>query len=216
MPGRFSFGFSTGASRIIACAAERGLLHDISQPLSAIRNYSHVLKTFPSAGALPEAQLTLIHHLDAEIDRIVEMLRNTQRTELQDIESCDLHTALEDAVLLIDHTGDPLAQMTLPADSVTVAGDRPVIAQVLFSLVDAAMSRGGAVRVSVTADGDGAVIAVESSGGPVSNHEGRGLGLALCRRIAQVLGGSLAEEGTEEGGRTWRLRLPLASVAGEP
>jgi C4-dicarboxylate-specific signal transduction histidine kinase len=215
MPSSVSFGLSPEAAWIIACAAERGLLHDISQPLSAIRNYAHVLRTSPSAGRMPEAQLTLIHRLDAEIERTVEILRGAGLTELQSIESCDLIKALEEAADLIDHTGEALGQMTLPVAPMTVAGARPVIALVLFSVLEAAMAGGGAARVSVTAAEDGAVVAIASPGGAGPIQNGRGLGLLLCRRIAQVLGGSLVEEGIADGSRSWCLRLPLAGGACE-
>jgi two-component system cell cycle sensor histidine kinase PleC len=47
-------------------------------------------------------------------------------------------------------------------------------------------------------------------------HEGTGLGLPLARRLAELLGGSLALESTPGGGTTATVRMPLAQAASTP
>ena len=123
------------------------------------------------------------------------------------------------------------------APGVHVRADRQRLAQVLLNLVSNAIKYnrpGGSVRISVAAAGGDA----EGKGGRVriSVHdtgwgipaadmeclfvpfarlgaeqrgvEGTGLGLALSKRLAEAMGGSLTAESTEGVGSTFTLELP--------
>lgn len=67
------------ASRILAYAAmSDGIVHEISQPLAAMRNYVYALKgaTVMQPG---QAQTPLIDQLGVEIDRAIEVVRNIRQ-----------------------------------------------------------------------------------------------------------------------------------------
>ncbi|MCC7204872.1 MAG: sensor histidine kinase [Phycisphaeraceae bacterium] len=118
----------------------------------------------------------------------------------------------------------------LPAGSVY-----PVIANALRNSLEAidsepigAPQRGGVIEVqarvvdqdlllSVTDDGPGlSTVVADDNGvfqtGKTTKPNGHGLGLELCREVAQSLGGSLTLENHRPRGARLTLRCPLASV----
>lgn len=202
------------ASKVIAHAAQLGLVHDISQPLSAMRNFVYVLKL--SASQLPEEQQNLIRGLEAEIDRAIAIIRSTARAEPQDLGTCDFVHALSEAMGLFALSSDPRPgiAMAVPERPMIVTGSLPVLGKVLFSLIEIAAAGGAGASVSLTAEGADAV-AVISTGGPLAADSSRGLGLALCSRIAVMLGGVLAQQRDENGGTVIRFKVPFAAQ-GQP
>ena len=203
------------ASRLIAYAAQLGLVHDISQPLSAIRNFVYVLKL--SAPQLPVEQRSLIAGLDAEIERAIAVMRAVERPEPEEPGTCDLAHALADAMGLFALSSDPRPGivMAVPDKPMIVTGSVPVLGKVLFSLIEIAAAGGAAARVSLKAEGGDALAEIDAGVPQVPDVGCRGLGLLLCSRIAVMLGGSLGKERKESGGTFIRLRIPFASAGGQ-
>src|SRR5690606_19895833 len=76
----------------------------------------------------------------------------------------------------------------------------------------------GRVRVSVTDDGPGVDPAIESAifepfmrGSADRRSPGVGLGLAICRRLADAMGGSLTYERRDGDGSRFVVELPAAA-----
>lgn len=125
--------------------------------------------------------------------------------------------------------------LDLPASGgPVVAGDRDALAQVVVNLLGNAVKYAAAgrdVEVAVGTGGGGAVLSVSDRGPGVprahrrriferfyriddsinSGIDGSGIGLALCRQIAERHGGSIRHEPRKGGGSVFVLTLPLAS-----
>jgi two-component system, LuxR family, sensor kinase FixL len=228
------------ASRLLAYAAmSGGIVHEISQPLAAIRNYAYALKVSLSLRPASAEHRGIADRLGEEAERAMEVVRNVRRMGPQDTDErgvCDIHEAISHSVRLVTIGAHPAAPITLaPGEGrVLVAGSLPMIGQVVVNLLKNALSASSAAGragadVSVTLREDSAEIAVADFGTGVSadaaksmfspftksSRGGMGLGLAICQRIATSLGGSLSWENGETAGAIFRFTVPLAKE-GDP
>lgn len=125
-------------------------------------------------------------------------------------------------------------ELELPGDGgPTVLGDRDALAQVVLNLLGNALkyaAGGRSVRVAVEGGPKCAVLSVADHGPGVprahrrriferfyrvdesisSGIDGSGIGLALCRQIAERHGGAIRHEPRKGGGSVFILELPLA------
>ena len=222
-------------SRLLAYAAiSGGIVHEISQPLAAIRNYVYALKV--SFGMRPgsDDQQTIAEHLGTEVDRAIEVVRNVRRMGPQDPHDpgvCDVREAIEHSMRLVTLGSKPPPPITVhqePKD-IWVKGSLPLIGQVIVNLLKNALSASAAAgvpgaEVNISLEEDFARIEVCDFGTGVSADAaktiftpfsksargGMGLGLAICQRIASTLGGSLSWKNREGSGAVFTFIVPLA------
>jgi signal transduction histidine kinase len=150
-----------------------------------------------------------------------------------DRHNVDLASIVDDCVAMVA----PLAQerhVTLDRElqDVEVYADANKIAQVVTNLLSNAIrynrASDGSVHVSVTPDGENALLEVTDTGMgiPVASQPhlferfyrvddartreqgGSGLGLAICRSIVEAHGGSISFTSQENVGTTFSVRLP--------
>jgi signal transduction histidine kinase/ActR/RegA family two-component response regulator len=141
---------------------------------------------------------------------------------------------------LAEHRAITLASLTSPAGAAHVLADRQRLNQILINLISNAIKynheggtvtvtsehhrnnnrSGDTVRISVADTGPGIAAAdlprlfvpFERLGAERTATEGTGVGLALSRRLAEAMGGTLEVSSTEsEGSRFW---VELAAVEG--
>jgi signal transduction histidine kinase len=122
-------------------------------------------------------------------------------------------------------------RVTIPPDLPALDADPGQLQQVFYNLLFNALdvlASGGTIRIDVGVNGEpgaGELTVEVADSGPglpagleerifdpfVSTKEtGLGLGLSICRRIAEVHGGSIAAANSPLGGATFRMTLPLA------
>lgn len=148
-------------------------------------------------------------------------------------EVCDLADAVRIAVRKAEGSGLRGRTTLEVATGVAakVKGTRTHLVQITLNLLTSSMQRvaarggeGGLVRVATAMLGDHAVLDIVDNGPPVEDDQraeifrafgngrviGPGVGLAISKRIAKELGGSLEVSATEKGETRFRLTLPPA------
>ena len=126
-----------------------------------------------------------------------------------------------------------------PAQRLTVLGDRRQLVAAVYNLLDNAVKYspgGGVIEIDLTREPDEVLVRVADEGiglpdgsaeeifqpfgrapnAAARNLPGLGLGLYVCRRIAESHGGRLWAESRGDGqGTTFVLHLPAGDEAGE-
>jgi PAS domain S-box-containing protein len=215
-----------------------GISHELRTPMNAILGFAQLLELdVPEGEARDNVQQILRagHHLLQLITELLDIARIESGELALSLEPVEVAEIVQEAVDLTR----PLADETGVAVAVTgdvsgyVLGDRQRVLQVLLNLLSNAVKYnrpGGTVGISGSRDAtDGFALAVRDSGPGIAPEdverlfvpfdrlgleagivEGAGLGLALARRLVEVMGGSLSVDSTPGVGSIFTIVLPEA------
>jgi CheY-like chemotaxis protein/anti-sigma regulatory factor (Ser/Thr protein kinase) len=217
-------------------AALAALTHELRTPLNAILGFSEVLLE-QECGPLNAKQQGYIGHVVESGQHLLRLITDVLDISKLDAgalsvkrEGASARELCEDAVALV-------APLMRKKELVcTVVGDARVdtdpvrVRQVLYNLLSNAIkftARRGTVQLSVSEEGPFARIEVTDDGRGIQpkdlprvfrpytqfergNGEGAGLGLALSKRVVDLLGGEMTVESTFGKSTTLAFTLPLA------
>jgi len=210
--------------------------HDLRAPLRTIQaNSQFLVEDCPDLPAQAAEDIRRIRRAVDRMSRLLQDLLSFSRsgsaplritpvdaTESVYIGADELNAALREADGVLDV--DPLPE---------VLADRNLLGQVFRALISNAIkfrAPGAPLHIRITAEDDGAdcTFGVHDNGigidpkyadkifepferlHSVSEYEGSGLGLALCRRALERMGGSIWFDSQPAGGAHFRFRLPAA------
>jgi PAS domain S-box-containing protein len=208
-----------------------GVAHEIRNPLTSIKMLIQVnLASFEKAG-LPTADLELVQYEIRRMERSINSLLEYARPEkcefvefsIQDVLRRTAHLisgrcALQNIELCMDGPENPLK----------IIGDAAQIQQLLLNLslnaLDA-MPSSGRLNIAVATQDSLLRIAVRDTGAGIqpamvdqlftpfstTKPNGVGLGLGICRRIAEAHHGTLIGCNQPEGGAEFVLTIPIAN-----
>jgi PAS domain S-box-containing protein len=208
--------------------------HDMRSPLRSVSGYLGLLDS-RHAGALAPAAREMITRCIAavgQLDRLTEELLSFARISADPIEpvEVDCNSALAESLRLLEHsvleTGATIEASELPSIRV----DRHQLVRLFQNLLDNAIkySRGRRPQIKVGASRRNAewVLSVADNGIGIDKqfHQrifetfkrlhtqqefpGTGMGLAMCRRIADRLGGTIWVESEPGQGSTFFFTIP--------
>jgi len=216
--------------------------HELRTPLNAILGFGQLL-AMPGDAPLSAQQADNVQeilragrHLLEQVNEVLDLARiESGRIELC-LEALPLAPAVAACVALVR----PLAEargirIDTDLDDSVVHADPTRLKQVILNLLSNAIKYNreqGTVRIDSTRDGDRLRFAVSDSGrGIASEHlprlfqpferlessydgiEGSGVGLALTKRLVEMMAGSIAVDSRLGVGSTFRCDLPLAPSA---
>ena len=210
--------------------------HDLQEPLRMVTSYLQLVER-RYADELDEEGEEFIDYAVDGAERMREMidgLLEYSRVDTQGdpFESVDLDDVLDDVLadlqFRIEETDAEVARDPLP----TVEGDRNQLRQLLQNLLSNAIDYSGdeppRIRVSAEWEGPRWTIAVSDEGigidpddadrifgifqrlHSIEDHDGSGIGLALCERIVERHGGEIWVDSEPGEGSTFYVTLPPA------
>ena len=219
------------------------LAHELNGPLGAIVNNARAARRFllHEAPDLKEVRASL-GDIESSAERaslVISRLRSVLRRDEFQPAALDVASVVHDAVQLVASEAarrravlEVVVQPRLP----NVLGDPVLLLQVLLNLLlnalDAVVERPvghRAITVRATAR-DGLVELTVSDSGPglppsaleaifepffTTKTKGLGMGLAICRSIAQAHSGRIVADNNPLGGAVFRLTLPASATAQE-
>lgn len=208
--------------------------HEMKTPLAIIQNYGMLLQ---SPNLSDEKRVEYTKGITDATRRMSEMMSNIlklNRLENQQIfpesREFDLSEQLCECLLAFENIWEKegIEIETDIADGVTVKADAELLSHVwnnLFSNAFKFTPSGGRVSVSLTATPNHAVIRVSDTGCGMtpevgahifekfyqgdSSHSsrGNGLGLALVKRVIDIIGGEISVESSPGNGSTFTVRI---------
>jgi PAS domain S-box-containing protein len=210
--------------------------HEIRTPLTGILGFTEILKDEVSG---EHQQLVSMiesggHRLMETLTSVLELSRLQAGRAVMHVEDVDLvRIAVETVGLFAPQARQRGIDISFSLDENVprAMGDSGAVARVVSNLVNNALkfTDRGTIRVSVRAEGPHVGLHVADSGRGISpeflphlfdefrqessgltrSHEGAGLGLAITKRLVDMMGGTISVESERGRGTTFSVRLPL-------
>jgi signal transduction histidine kinase len=212
--------------------------HELRTPLNALAGYSSLLEEGIYGPVTEQQRTALTRMRAARgqlmelIEQVLEMARLEAGRRTPEAAEVPLEALVRDTADALRGAADARGlALELDLEAVgTLHTDPTLVSGIVRNLVGNALKFTPAGRVSVRLRGEdeGVVVQVEDTGPGIApelqerifepffqadastarRHEGSGLGLALSREFARLLGGDLAVRSTPGEGATFTLRLP--------
>ena len=216
--------------------------HEMKTPLSVIRNYALLLT---EEDLTEEKRVSYAKSIADASRRLSDMMTNIlklNRLENQQIFSSQETYSLTEQLCecCLSYEGEWEKKGITPTfdllEDVYISSDRELLSLVWNNLLSNAIKfteAGGTISVSLTLEAGVAIVSVKDSGCGMSREvgahifekfyqgdasratQGNGLGLALVRRVIDIVEGEISVESTVGVGSTFTVRLKGASVCGE-
>lgn len=221
-----------GKSEILKVDFISNVSHEIKTPLAIIQNYLSLLEREQDDEVRKKYMETVREAARRLTDLITNILRLNKmehRTIAPECSEIKLHDMLAEAILqyeeLIERKGLELECELEEMSFYSAPGYLDIVWNNLISNAIKFTENGGRIGVSLTKDGDKAVVKVSDTGCGISpeagarifdkfyqgdtSHagEGNGLGLALVKKVIDVLGGEISVESELGRGSTFTIVL---------
>lgn len=227
-----------GKSEMLKSDFISNVSHELKTPIAIIRNYANLLKNADLDAATREKYAQTLVTASGRLSDLVTNILKLNKLENEKIlpekERFSLTDSLAEAVLtyedLIEKKG---LEIQTDMDEVEIFSMKSYLDIVWNNLISNAIkftNEGGRVALKLKKEGDNAIVCVEDSGcgippetgkhifdkfyqGDASHAaEGNGLGLAMVKKVIDILGGEISVESEVGKGSTFKVVLKNAVV----
>jgi len=207
------------------------IAHELRNPLSVIESSLHILRKRMPSDDRVSRHLDRIGEQVGRSTTIISDLLSLAANRPPNRTRTDVRVIVEDAIASIPQALAAPVRAELPQqlDYAHVDGGqlRQAVANLIMNAIDSVDRKGGgAVTVDATYEEHALVLRVEDEGIGLSPEvrarmfdplfstraAGFGLGLALCREVAERHGGAIIGEERPDGGARFVIRIPDARV----
>lgn len=209
--------------------------HEIKTPLFSIQGFANLLLE----GGLSEEEeqkfLKIISDEAGRLGTLADSILLLSKVENQQVlgekAPLKLDCEITDCIIVLERQWDSKhIEIDSDLEPITINSDGAMLRQVWINLLSNAIKftpEGGKISVSLKRKKDNAVICVRDTGCGIPKEdipkifdryyrspdakltEGNGLGLAICKRICTLAGGSISAESELGNGSTFTVELPL-------
>lgn len=210
--------------------------HEMKTPIAIIKNCAEMLQM---EQVTEEAKVEYAETIENAAERLSNLISNILKLNklenqsiMPELRDYDICRQLSECILQFEERWDEkeLALETRIEDKAMVRADADLLELVWNNLISNAIKfteKGGSVTISQTSDEDRMIVAVSDTGCGIAeeniNHifdkfyqgdtshskEGNGLGLAMVKRILELMDGDIQVVSEEGKGSTFTVTLPI-------
>ena len=200
--------------------------HDVGNKLMAAKATVYLLKKRIGDNS---DLVKYLDHIDSALvssGKILEFSRLYERIGVEKTSKENVFECFNQALALHIHLSN--IKIVNECQGLVVVADS-LLKQLFYNFIDNSLKHGEKVtqiRVYYTKDGDGAKLFYEDNGAGISKNnklrlfelgfstgKGSGLGLYLVKKMMDVYGWSIVEEGEEGKGAKFRISIPMSSMS---
>ncbi|HWB62119.1 MAG TPA: ATP-binding protein [Chitinophagales bacterium] len=212
--------------------------HDLREPLRMITAYMNLLQKSMKDTLSPQQSEFMNYAVDGARrmeQLIIDMLRLAKVDANPHITAVNLNTVIEEISMNLELLIKDKNAMVIFSGLPTIMADRTMMLQLFQNLVGNGIKYNesgsptiklhhriyrDALEISVTDNGIGIPEHLREKAFQLfqrlhtkKQYAGTGIGLAICKKIAESLGGKIAIEDNATGGSVFRIMLPLSVIS---
>lgn len=221
------------AERLATIGETAGMIgHDIRNPLQSIIGELYLAKDDLSAlpdGEAKKGLLDSVNYIEEQtlyINKIVTDLQDYAKPLTPQLQTVDLEGVMKETVMSLDIPGNVAVRFAVLKPFPAIKTDASFIKRILMNLVrngiQAMEENGGEITLRAFPREASIIIAVSDTGGGIpeeaqsrifkplftTKSKGQGFGLAVVKKLAEALGGSVSFETKVGKGTTFIVELP--------